>query len=65
MIYYPTGKKVVGKKVVIKKVVGKRVVSAAGKAVIKERSKAKVARGEALTRPARNRIITMKARPDS
>ena len=37
----------------------------AGKAVSKERSKAKVTRGEALNRPVRNRIITAKARPDN
>ena len=55
----------VEKKAVIKGVVRKRVVSTAGKAVIKKRSKAKVARGEALTRPARNHIITTKARPDN
>ena len=48
-----------------KKVVRKRVISVARKAIIKERSKAKVARGEALNRPVRNRIITAKARPDN
>jgi len=61
----PMAKKVVTKKAVAKKVVGKRVVSAAGKAVIKERSQAKMARGEALNRPVRSRIITAKARPDN
>ena len=58
-------RKVVAKKTVIKKIVRKRVISAAGKAVIKERSKAKVTRGEALNRPVRNYIITTKARPDN
>jgi hypothetical protein len=58
-------KKAVAKKIIAKKIVGKRVISAAGKAVIKERSKAKVARGEALNKPVRKRIFTAKARPDN
>ena len=58
-------KKAVTRKAVAKKVVGKRVISAAGKAVIKERSKAKLARGEALNRPVRSCILTAKARPDN
>jgi hypothetical protein len=66
----PIAKKVVARKAVTgkavtKKVVGKRVISIAGKAVIKKRSQAKMARGEALNRPIRDRILTEKARPDN
>ena len=58
-------KKAVTRKAVIKKIVRKRVISAARKAVIKERLKAKLAQGEALNRPVRSCILTVKARPDN